>query len=157
MENDGFVDLTDPSPVTTSYSRRGPVSPTLQLSRSRPSSSPYFNDNRDEVKRRRLSNINNRGSNPTAGPSSQTHQIVKGTVPVDVEAVDLTSVDDSSSLAQVLAKQREDAILAQKNTTNNKEAKSTLTAYKCPVCMDVPENATSTICGGCFDSYPTTG
>ncbi|EFR04625.1 hypothetical protein MGYG_07632 [Nannizzia gypsea CBS 118893] len=150
MENDAFVDLTEPSPVATSHGIRGPVSPTLQLSRSRPSSSPDFDGARDEAKRRRLNNRNNRDSDLIAGSSSHRHQTVESTALGDVEAVDLTSVDDSSSLAQVLAKQREDAILAQKNATNDKEAKSTLTAYKCPVCMDVPENATSTICGHLF-------
>ncbi|EFE37262.1 hypothetical protein TRV_08073 [Trichophyton verrucosum HKI 0517] len=146
MEND-TVDLTGPSPVTTSHSSRGPVPQTLQPSRSRRSASPDFNDNRGKVKRRRLSNRNNRSSTPTAGPSSQSHQAAETMIPGEIEAVDLTSVDDSSSLAQVLAKQREDAIIAQKNATNDKEAKSILIAYKCPVCMDVPENATSTICG----------
>ncbi|EGD92233.1 hypothetical protein H112_00130 [Trichophyton rubrum D6] len=149
MEND-TVDLTGPSPVTTSHSSRGPVPQTLQPSRSRRSASPDFNDNRGKVKRRRLSNRNNRSSTPTAGPSSQSHQAAETMIPGEIESVDLTSVDDSSSLAQVLAKQREDAIIAQKNATNDKEAKSILIAYKCPVCMDVPENATSTICGHLF-------
>ncbi|EFE30047.1 uncharacterized protein ARB_03389 [Trichophyton benhamiae CBS 112371] len=146
MEND-TVDLTGPSSATTSHSSRRPVPQTLQPSRSRRSASPDFNDNRSKVKRRRLSNRNNRSSTPTAGPSSQSHQTAETMIPGEIEAVDLTSVDDSSSLAQVLAKQREDAIIAQKNATNDKEAKSILIAYKCPVCMDVPENATSTICG----------
>ncbi|OAL70549.1 hypothetical protein A7D00_5515 [Trichophyton violaceum] len=149
MEND-TVDLTGPSPVTTSHSSRGPVPQTLQPSRSRRSASPDFNDNRGKVKRRRLSNRNNRSSTPTAGPSSQSHQAAETMIPGEIESVDLTSVDDSSSLAQDLAKQREDAIIAQKNATNDKEAKSILIAYKCPVCMDVPENATSTICGHLF-------
>ncbi|KAM5450223.1 hypothetical protein McanMca71_005628 [Microsporum canis] len=70
-------------------------------------------------------------------------------IPDEIEAVDLTEVDDSSSLARILAKQREDAILAQKKTSDQGR-RSTLTAYKCPVCMDVLENATTTICGHLF-------
>ncbi|EZF32149.1 hypothetical protein H109_00055 [Trichophyton interdigitale MR816] len=150
MENNTFVDLTGASPVTTSPSSRRLVSPILQPPRSHRSASPDFNDNGGKVKRRRLNNRNNCGSTPIAGPSSQSHQTAESIIPGEVEAVDLTSVDDSSSLAQVLAKQREDAIMAQKNATNDKQAKSTLIAYKCPVCMDVPENATSTICGHLF-------
>ncbi|KAJ5152277.1 hypothetical protein N7492_010572 [Penicillium capsulatum] len=66
-----------------------------------------------------------------------------------VESVDLTELDASSSLAKTLAKQREDAIKAQQSADLEK-AQSVLTEYRCPVCMDIPENATSTICGHLF-------
>ena len=66
----------------------------------------------------------------------------------EVESIDLTDVADRSALSDALAKQREDAIRAQGNNSRDANAgRSSLTSYKCPVCMDVPENATITICG----------
>ena len=65
-----------------------------------------------------------------------------------IESVDLTAVDDNASLTAALAKQRQDAILAQNPGTEN--GRTPLTAYKCPVCMDTPINATSTTCGHVF-------
>jgi hypothetical protein len=62
-----------------------------------------------------------------------------------IESIDLT--EPESLLAKALAKQREDAIKAQKSTEGEKESGSILIAYKCPVCMDTPEDATSTACG----------
>lgn len=63
-----------------------------------------------------------------------------------IESIDLTEVDESRPLARALAKQREDAVRAQQSTEHEKEG-SVLASYKCPVCMDTPENATSTACG----------
>ncbi|KIW64713.1 hypothetical protein PV04_09628 [Phialophora macrospora] len=65
-----------------------------------------------------------------------------------VDEVDLTAVDDRASLSAALSKQREDAILAQNPGTE--AGRTPLTAYKCPVCMDTPTDATSTICGHVF-------
>ncbi|KAA8652605.1 uncharacterized protein ATNIH1004_001510 [Aspergillus tanneri] len=64
-------------------------------------------------------------------------------------SIDLTTVDESSSLSRTLAKQREDAIRAQ-HTVDDERGRSVLTAYKCPVCMDTPVDATSTACGHLF-------
>lgn len=66
-----------------------------------------------------------------------------------IESVDLTELDNSSALARTLAKQREDAIKSQQTSTPDKP-QSVLGAYKCPVCMDTPEDATSTACGKYF-------
>lgn len=73
------------------------------------------------------------------------------TVPPDsenepIESIDLTEVESTSSLAKALAKQREDAIKAQDNGESEK-GRSLLAAYKCPVCMDTPVDATTTVCG----------
>ncbi|KAL9106137.1 MAG: hypothetical protein Q9227_008785 [Pyrenula ochraceoflavens] len=69
----------------------------------------------------------------------------------NIEEIDLTNVNDGSALADTLAKQREDAVRAQNSTkTDEDQRKSSLKEYKCPVCMDVPENATVTICGHLF-------
>ena len=65
-----------------------------------------------------------------------------------VDEVDLTAVDDPASLSAALSKQREEAILAQNPGTE--EGRTPFTAYKCPVCMDTPTNATSTSCGHVF-------
>ncbi|KAJ9662206.1 hypothetical protein H2198_001557 [Neophaeococcomyces mojaviensis] len=65
-----------------------------------------------------------------------------------IDEVDLTAVDDPASLSAALSKQREEAILAQNPGT---EADRTpLTAYKCPVYMDILTDATSTACGHVF-------
>ncbi|KAK5044815.1 hypothetical protein LTR84_010471 [Exophiala bonariae] len=65
-----------------------------------------------------------------------------------IESVDLTEVDDNAGLSAVLAKQRQDAILAQ--NPGSESGRTTLTAYKCPVCMETPTDATSTVCGHVF-------
>ncbi|KAF3483432.1 uncharacterized protein GIQ15_02756 [Arthroderma uncinatum] len=152
MDNNSFVDLTASSPVSAPAGGARPMSPIYGAwgsrlrSRSPPSLSQH---NREETKRRRLDN-----SNATASSSSRAQQRATNGIPGEIESVDLTGVNDSCSLAKFLAKQREDAVLAQKKVTNDKEARSALTGYKCPVCMDVPENATTTICGMYMDLYP---
>lgn len=67
-----------------------------------------------------------------------------------IEAVDLTAVEDNTALADALSKQREDAIAAQKPNTSTENGRTTLTAYKCPICMDNLKNATTTSCGHLF-------
>lgn len=61
-----------------------------------------------------------------------------------IESIDLT--EPENPLAKTLAKQREDAIKAQQ-TKEEEKGRSILGSYKCPVCMDTPEDATSTACG----------
>lgn len=63
-----------------------------------------------------------------------------------IESIDLTEVEGSAALAKALAKQREDAVRAQESMHQGK-GRSVLTSYKCPVCMDTPVDATSTVCG----------
>ena len=65
-----------------------------------------------------------------------------------IDEVDLTAVDDPTSLSAALSQQREEAILAQNPGTE--AGRTPLTAYKCPVCMDTPTDATSTACGHVF-------
>lgn len=79
-------------------------------------------------------------------PSSSTHP------PPEIESIDLTEVEDKSGLVDALSKQREDAVRAQmdRSGSGNDAARSSLTSYKCPVCMDVLEDATTTICGRCL-------
>ncbi|KAL4887393.1 hypothetical protein BJY04DRAFT_212430 [Aspergillus karnatakaensis] len=89
-------------------------------------------------KRRRLTN------QTISSTSSQSQE--------QIESIDLTEVDGNSALAKVLAKQREDAIAAQEaeKSSENGSARSRLTAYTCPICMDTPTDATASICGHLF-------
>lgn len=66
-----------------------------------------------------------------------------------VEAVDLTDVNTAAELSKALSKQRQDAIQAQMKQNQGSEplGRTPLSSYKCPVCMETPEDATSTICG----------
>lgn len=67
----------------------------------------------------------------------------------EVEAVDLSEVNDKSDMAKAIAKQQQDAIQSQMKDAEGKDlpGRTRLSSYKCPICMDTPENATSTICG----------
>ncbi|KAL2800497.1 hypothetical protein BJX66DRAFT_290984 [Aspergillus keveii] len=102
-----------------------------------------------------------RSSNAQAGPSGPrkrrrlTNQTISssGSQPENpdetIESIDLTEVDGNSAIAKVLAKQREDAVASQ-HLTDSGNARTKLTAYKCPVCMDTPTDATTTVCGHLF-------
>jgi len=70
----------------------------------------------------------------------------------EVEAVDLTEVNTSADLTKALSKQRQDAIQAQMKQNQGSETvgRTPLSSYKCPICMDTPEDATTTSCGHLF-------
>jgi hypothetical protein len=147
-----YVDLTSTSP---SHSRPGQRHPPLyahhvmnndspRSGQSSSSSSQPVHEPRG-VKRRRLSDTT--PDTDSRASSSWTVCTDGSTGGVeDIEAVDLTEVNDASALAKALAKQREDAIKAQASS-EDKKGRSILTAHKCPVCMDTLTDATSTICG----------
>lgn len=107
-----------------------------------PDSSP--NSERRATKRRRLSR-----SQTSIGLVSTSSGISRGTDAEPIESVDLTEVEGTSALEKALSKQREDAVKAQQGKESEKDGRSALTSYKCPVCMDTPVDATSTICGMC--------
>ncbi|KAI5292829.1 SUMO-targeted ubiquitin ligase complex subunit slx8 [Ascosphaera acerosa] len=66
------------------------------------------------------------------------------------EAVDvLDDTDEPAALADALSKQRQDAVLSQAGSSSA-TAKSKLVGYKCPICMDDVEDATTTACGHLF-------
>lgn len=106
------------------------------------------------VKRRRIGSIDNDRPNSTrvhrtADASSSTdrrHQRHSTSSTEEVESVDLTEVNDDHALAQTLAKQREDIVKAQSAAENN-QGRTSLTATKCAICMDIPTDATTTACG----------
>lgn len=68
---------------------------------------------------------------------------IDGQSDAPIESIDLTEPD--KPLAKALAKQREDAVKAQQPA--EQKSRSLLGSYNCPVCMDTPEDATSTTCG----------
>lgn len=130
------------------------TSSQFDLSSQRAPSYPNATAEQRGVKRRRIHNNND---NETPGfllPSSSAESAARSSQREDdedpIEAVDLTEVNDDSSLAKVLAKQREDAIKAQA-ATESREGRTTLTATKCAICMDTPTDATTTVCGMCVN------
>lgn len=65
-----------------------------------------------------------------------------------IESIDLTAVDEETSAADILAKQRLDAVASQKVLSET--GRTALTSYKCPICMETPTDITATICGHLF-------
>ena len=117
-------------------SARHPLIPTQLGSSSLPArhlltESPSSNDDRQRKRRRTSGDVSN---------------IDMDTEDEPIESIDLTEAEGPSSLAKILAKQREDAVKAQQDLEQEK-GRSLLTAYKCPVCMDTPVDATTTVCG----------
>lgn len=117
------------------YASRHPL-PTQIASSSRPArrlsgESPSSNDDRQRKRRRTSGDVSNVDMDTEDEP---------------IESIDLTEAEGPSSLAKILAKQREDAVKAQQDLEQEK-GRSLLTAYKCPVCMDTPVDATTTVCG----------
>lgn len=64
----------------------------------------------------------------------------------DFDRSGIESIDLTGDVAKTVAKQTEDAIKAQQDEKKDK-TQSILAAYRCPICMDPPENATTTSCG----------
>ncbi|KAF7161475.1 hypothetical protein CNMCM5623_007046 [Aspergillus felis] len=104
-------------------------------------------------KRRRVSNVETAGigesadhsDTSTASSISTSNPVARDRDVEPIEQIDLTEVEGSAALAKALAKQREDAVRAQESLHQG-TGRSVLTSYKCPVCMDTPVDATSTVC-----------
>ena len=158
------VDLTDspPQPLVrtntnpwrTSFpppSQEQSTMPPTTRSRARSrrthlSSPPARHTEERPRKRRRLS-----ATSPATGPpepDTDNAQLI--------EAVDLTEVNDDSELSRAISKQQQDAVQSQMKHAQDDDlpGRTPLTSYKCPICMDTPEDATSTICGE-FEFIPT--
>ncbi|KAK5791370.1 hypothetical protein VI817_006679 [Penicillium citrinum] len=103
------------------------------------STSPSWIDNaRSRGVKRQRSGDDSENAGPSTRPRVEEH----------VQAIDLTEVDSSSEFAKTLSNLREDAVKAQQPSEKaTNKTQSILGAYKCPVCMDTPEDATSTACG----------
>ncbi|WEW61051.1 hypothetical protein PRK78_006540 [Emydomyces testavorans] len=147
MSRSAFVDLTTVGSSSPSNDRDA-MQPTADLYSSR-RRFPLFHvsGGAHDSKRRRLN------SGAAAGPStviSNPQPLPQDTVETPiVESIDLTQVKGSATLAQAISKQQEDAVKAQ-HSAKDETGRSTLTSYKCPVCMDTPVDATTTICGHLF-------
>ena len=68
----------------------------------------------------------------------------------NIESVDLTNIDNSSEVAKVLSKQRNEAIMSQRPVGATDEGRTSFTAFKCPICMEGLKAATVTKCGHIF-------
>lgn len=66
-----------------------------------------------------------------------------------VKSVDLTSVNNKTDLAAALIHSQASNPTADP-TSSSTEPRSALTAYKCPICLEPPRNATTTVCGHLF-------
>ncbi|EEH49595.2 uncharacterized protein PADG_05674 [Paracoccidioides brasiliensis Pb18] len=143
MNNNSIVDLTISSPPSSV----GQSSSNMYVHRPRNELPFDVPEGPRSLKRRRLDNSS------VAGPSSHTphqnHQPRTSENDPNIESIDLTEVNDKSSLAKALLKQREDAAKSE-HTSVDAGSRSALAAYKCPVCMDTCTDATSTICGHLF-------
>ena len=109
-------------------------------------------DGRQSSRKRRRLNPSNAEPEPVHENSEPAQQGTTSLEPTAIEEVDLTLVTNPASLANALSKQREDAVKAQAQTNTVEEdgGRTMLTSYKCPICMDVLEDATSTVCGEYF-------
>lgn len=138
-----YVDLTNlsssPPQPERPYHRLNDNNSPSDLSRSSASNSQPPRG----IKRRRIDSDSSSSRAATRASSSSSQAAINLD---DVEAVDLTEVNDSSALSKALSKQREDAIKAQQSA-DDKEGRTILTATKCAICMDTPTDATSTACG----------
>jgi hypothetical protein len=129
-----------------SHARRSPPTRSVSIEPS----------DRDEHarKRRRVNDVETAGIGESADQSDTSTASIISTSNLGardrdiepVEQIDLTEVEGSAALAKALAKQREDAVRAQESLHQG-TGRTVLTSYKCPVCMDTPVDATSTVCG----------
>ncbi|KEF53340.1 uncharacterized protein A1O9_10315 [Exophiala aquamarina CBS 119918] len=103
---------------------------------------------RERIQANQTQSMSPSASSSSSQPASRPRSAIQRAEDPAIESVDLTEVDDNVGLSSALAKQRQDAILAQNPGTESGRTK--LTAYKCPVCMDTPTDATSTVCGHVF-------
>ncbi|ERF68270.1 hypothetical protein EPUS_02726 [Endocarpon pusillum Z07020] len=161
------IDLTDsppqastrPTTTTTPWRTSSPtrslqhptMPPTLrsqaQSRRSPQASSPPHHTDERPTKRQRIHE-----RPPETSPAVQQPQPVRNDSIQEVEAVDLTEVNDESDLSKAISKQQQDAVQSQMKQTQGDDppGRTPLSSYKCPICMDTPEDATSTVCGHLF-------
>lgn len=126
-----------PTPESHLESRRAPLVSSKRL----------YTEGRPR-KRRRLSETVHAAGQPGLDLNSTQ----------EVEAVDLTEVNNESDMSRAISKQQQDAVQSQMKDAQGEDlpGRTPLSSYKCPICMDTPEDATSTICGQCLKAplYP---
>ncbi|KAJ5356544.1 Zinc finger RING-type [Penicillium concentricum] len=134
-----IVDLTTTARSTTRALRQNPIS----LSSSPPGASDHASSSQHAqlppprgVKRRRNWS-DEHGASSTLSEDEP------------IETIDMTDDSGAGALARAVAKQKEDAAKAQAEEERNSNL-SAILAYKCPICMETPVDATSTSCGHLF-------
>ncbi|KAJ6079047.1 hypothetical protein N7467_008800 [Penicillium canescens] len=147
--------------ASSSRARSRPLPPPPSKRRrdtddSTTSSSPVFKAPRTTERNGEMGRTVNSGIDLT----DESHVDLTREAPVP--QIDLTGHSGSAHMSQALELQRRaaqqakdaamkaDERLLKNRKTPTEEKRTTLTAYKCPVCMDTPENATSTLCGHLF-------
>lgn len=135
-----------PRPIPQEQSAMPPTHRnTFQWRRASPASKPPLRTEERPPKRRRLSHNSLTAQLPQPDNSHEPE--------AEVEAVDLTEVNNESDLSKAISKQQQqqqqDAVQSQMKETQDEysSGRTSLSSYKCPICMDTPEDATTTICG----------
>ncbi len=145
-----LIDLTESPPQPSlNSSEQSTMPPTLrnhaQSRRPPPASPPSLHTEERSRKRRRLSE---RSAVAELQEQSTNNE-------PEIEAVDLTEVNDESDLSKAISKQQQDAVQSQmKDNQGDDTGRTPLSSYKCPICMDTPEDATSTVCGKQLPTFP---
>ncbi|KAJ5757485.1 uncharacterized protein N7511_006179 [Penicillium nucicola] len=123
------------------------------------STPPVFKAPRTSQRRREIDLTSDAGIDLTEDIESHV-DLTRESGPVP--QIDLTGYSGSAHMSQALEMQhraaqqakeaaaKADAKLHKHRKLPTEEGRTILTAYKCPVCMDTPENATSTSCGHLF-------
>ena len=109
------------------------------------------NESHRPAKRRRVTNASDQSYSITPSSSrptsSRSQRNVNRNPDSPPEEIDLTDVNDESSLATALSRQRAEAVASQRQPGESLSGRTALTSYKCPICLETPENATITMCG----------
>ncbi|CAI7593461.1 unnamed protein product [Penicillium glandicola] len=129
--------------LTTRAPRQNPIS----LSSSPPSGSNHASSSRPGLLPTNRGVKRRRNWDDEHGDSVTSSSTLSEDEPI--ETIDMTDDAGAAALARTVAKQREDAIKAQASAESNSNL-SAILAYKCPICMETPVDATSTSCGHLF-------
>jgi hypothetical protein len=158
-----IIDLTDSPPLSATR----PTSSSWRISPLPESSSPQQSAMPPTLRTNIRSRRQAEASSPTSHQSQERprkrRRISQPSITAErpqptlreepeIEAVDLTEVNDESELSKAISKQQQDAVQAQMKEIqgNDLTGRTRLSSYKCPICMDTPEDATTTICGQCY-------
>lgn len=135
------------SPPRPTASRVSHARPRRRSSNNSPPVNPDPGSSHTSKRRRTSRSTATAAASSPISPPSLPHDEPTPELEVE-EPVDLTAGDEPAALAKALTKQREDAVMAQRAAEHeSREGGTALRAYKCPVCMDTPVDATSTVCG----------
>jgi Zinc finger, C3HC4 type (RING finger) len=134
-------DYQPPRPPTQDEIRR---EESRAIQRQRNARALWEHNQRDRARHLQRQTPEHEPTKDLHSPSSPFHSSP------EIESVDLTALDENSTLADALSKQRRDAVSSQNSSFDTPTGRSALTSYKCPICMETPKDATTTICGHLF-------